>query len=119
MDMLTKLKAQTARTKNTKVKAADNALMRQLRDQSDALDAQITQALKAENFRERAQLLRPIKGIRPIATVTLLAEMPELGALTSKQVAALTRLAPRARDSGQRQGVRFIQGGRKLVRDVL
>ena len=119
VDMLTTLKAQTARTSEAAVKVADEALIRHIESQTEDLETQIAQALEGERFREKARLLRSIKGIGPVATVTLLAGMPELGTLSAKQIAALTGLAPRARDSGQRQGVRFIQGGRKLVRDVL
>ena len=119
VDMLTTLKAQTTRARDAAVRAADEELIRLVQSQIDDLDTQIAQALEDERFRKRAHLLRSIKGIGPVATVTLLAEMPELGTLSAKQIAALTGLAPRARDSGQRQGIRFIQGGRKLVRDVL
>ena len=51
--------------------------------------------------------------------MTLLGEMPELGHVNSKQIAALAGLAAIARDSGSKQGKRFINGGRKPVRDTL
>ncbi len=111
VDMLTTLKAQTARARDATVKAAAGALIRQIQGQIDNLDVQIAQALEAERFREKAKLLGAIKRIGPVATVTLIAEMPELGTLSSKQVAALTGLVPRAHDSGNRQGVPFIQDG--------
>ena len=51
--------------------------------------------------------------------MTLLGEMHELGQVSGKQIAALAGLAPIARDSGSKQGKRFINGGRKPVRDTL
>jgi transposase len=70
-------------------------------------------------WREKEQLLRSIPGIGPVASRTLLAALPELGHLDRRQVAALVGLAPMADDSGQRKGVRRIQGGRSSVRNVL
>ena len=49
----------------------------------------------------------------------LLARLPELGALNRGAIAALAGLAPMAADSGQRRGVRFVQGGRAEVRAAL
>jgi transposase len=54
-----------------------------------------------------------------VLAVTLLAEMPELGAIEAKAAASLAGLAPVTRQSGAWQGKSFIQGGRKLVRDAL
>jgi transposase len=51
--------------------------------------------------------------------LTLLAELPELGALTHKQIAALVGVAPLNRDSGTTRGKRLVWGGRARVRAVL
>jgi len=64
-------------------------------------------------------LLKGIPGIGPITRATVLALLPELGALTGKQVAALAGVAPFNRDSGKHQGQRIIWGGRAQVRRVL
>ncbi len=58
-------------------------------------------------------------GIGPAVVNTLLGDMPELGQLTSKQIAALTGVAPYNRDSGMLRGKRRIRGGRHSVRTVL
>ena len=58
-------------------------------------------------------------GCGPILAATLLAEMPELGRLDRRQVAALAGLAPVARDSGRRENQRVIKGGRGQVRRAL
>ena len=58
-------------------------------------------------------------GVGPITTLTLLAEVPELGCVNGKQIAALVGLAPINRDSGAKRGQRHIRGGRARIRKVL
>ncbi|MEQ9449030.1 MAG: transposase, partial [Rhodospirillaceae bacterium] len=55
----------------------------------------------------------------PQVIATLLADLPELGSLTNKEIAALAGLAPFNRDSGKFRGKRRIRGGRSSVRTVL
>lgn len=74
---------------------------------------------QCERLRLIARLLRSIPGIGPVAATTLIALMPELGVLQSKQVTAIAGLAPFNIDSGQFRGLRRIKGGRKRVRDAL
>jgi transposase len=66
-----------------------------------------------------ASILRSVPGIGPVASAMLIAEMPELGQLTSEQAAALAGLAPIAHDSGAMRGKRAIGGGRRLLRHVM
>ena len=63
--------------------------------------------------------LRTTPGVGPIVAATLIAELPELGRLNRRRIAALAGLAPIARDSGQRAGRRSIGGGRPVVRTML
>ncbi len=70
-------------------------------------------------WRERDELLRSVPGVGPVLAATLLAHLPELGALNRKQIAALAGLAPFNRDSGKLRGSRCIWGGRAQVRRVL
>lgn len=72
-----------------------------------------------EELRTQAELLRTAPGVGPVSVTALLAELPELGQVTPRQVAALAGLAPMARDSGVRTGKRRIRGGRKPLRDAL
>ena len=58
-------------------------------------------------------------GVGPIVAATLIAELPELGRLNRRRIAALAGLAPIARDSGRRVGRRAIGGGRPVVRTML
>jgi len=60
-----------------------------------------------------------VQGIGPVVSVTLLADLPELGTLDRKQIAALVGLAPMNRDSGTMRGKRTIWGGRATVRAAL
>jgi len=68
---------------------------------------------------EKDDLLRSVPGIGPVVTSTLLANLPELGTLTGKQIAALVGVAPLNRDSGTWRGKRTVWGGRAQVRAVL
>ncbi len=70
-------------------------------------------------WREKENLLRSVPGIGPVLSSTLLAELPELGALNRKQIAALAGVAPFNRDSGKLRGKRAVWGGRAKVRVVL
>ncbi|MBZ0261788.1 MAG: IS110 family transposase, partial [Hyphomicrobiales bacterium] len=70
-------------------------------------------------WREKEELLASVPGIGKVIARTLLAEMPELGRLNNKQVAALAGLAPWTRQSGQWRGKSMIGGGRSVCRTVL
>ena len=67
----------------------------------------------------REELLRSVPGVGPTLTFTLVAELPELGTLTRRQIAALVGVAPLARDSGKLRGARTCWGGRANVRAAL
>ena len=70
-------------------------------------------------WRENEELLRGVPGVGPVLARTLLAELPELGELKNKQLAALVGVAPLNRDSGILRGKRAIWGGRSGVRAAL
>jgi transposase len=70
-------------------------------------------------WREADDLLRSIPGIGPVASRTLIADLPELGTGSADRLAALVGLAPFAADSGTRVGGRHIRGGRGTVRRAL
>jgi transposase len=83
-------------------------------------DAALAEAVKASPaWRAKDALLQSIPGVGPVASLTLLAGLPELGATTGARLAALVGLAPFADDSGTRQGGRRIRGGRAPVRRAL
>lgn len=91
-----------------------------LKKRLDDLDRMLQSFLrKSDVWREKEDLLRSVPGIGPVASVTLLAELPELGQLNRQQIAALVGVAPLNRDSGRMRGKRGIWGGRTHVRTAL
>jgi transposase len=70
-------------------------------------------------WREKERILRSTPSVGPIMTYTLVSELPELGTLNRKQIAALVGVAPMNRDSGTFRGKRCIWGGRSAIRSVL
>jgi transposase len=84
------------------------------------VDEDLRQRLRASPlWREQDDLLQSVPGIGPIVSLTLLAELPELGRLSHGQIAALVGVAPLNRDSGTLRGRRAVWGGRRAVRTVL
>jgi transposase len=70
-------------------------------------------------WRETEDLLRSVPGVGNVTACTLIAELPELGVLNRRAIAALVGVAPFARDSGTLRGRRMIVGGRAAVRRTL
>ncbi len=70
-------------------------------------------------WREKDELLRSVPGVGRVVSRTLIAELPELGTLDRRQIAALAGLAPWTRQSGKWRGKSFIGGGRSSVRTAL
>jgi transposase len=86
----------------------------------DRADRDLAAAVEASPvWRAKDDLLRGVPGIGPVVSRTLLTELPELGTLSAKRVAALVGVAPVARDSGRHRGTRAIAGGRAGVRSAL
>jgi transposase len=86
--------------------------------QLDDLQAQMVGHVR-EHFGELDGLLQSASGIGPVASASLIAELPELGRLSRREIAALVGVAPMANDSGNRNGRRRVQGGRFEIRRVL
>jgi transposase len=85
-----------------------------------ALDDDLGQTLRASPaWRAKEDLLRSVPGVGPVVALTLLAELPELGHLDRKRLAALVGVAPLNADSGTRRGKRLVWGGRGRVRAAL
>lgn len=92
------------------------ALQKELTEVDGEIDDQIR---GSPAWRETENLLRSVPGVGPVIARTLMAELPELGALDRRQVAALAGLAPFTRQSGRWKGKSFIGGGRSSVRTAL
>jgi transposase len=91
-------------------------LERQLADVDGDLERAIT---ASPVWRATEDLLRSVPGIGPVVSRTLIGELPELGHLNRKEIAALVGVAPHARDSGTLRGKRMVWGGRAPVRAAL
>jgi transposase len=107
---------QTGRTVRERIKQHIAFLEAELEESNHDLDALLHQS---PLWREREDLLQSAPGIGPVVSLTLVAELPELGTLSGKQIAALVGVAPLNRDSGRRRGQRTVWGGRAEVRAVL
>jgi transposase len=101
-----------------KVRPSIEAMIKAIRAQLDDVEAQMVGHVK-EHYEELDKLLRSASGIGPVASATLIAELPELGRLNRREIAALVGVAPMANDSGTTRGRRRIQGGRFEIRRVL
>jgi transposase len=86
---------------------------------SDVDDELTRQIQRSTVWRAHEDLLRTVPGIGPIVARTLLAELPELGTLDRRTIAALVGVAPYNCDSGHSRGRRMIWGGRASVRRAL
>lgn len=91
-------------------------LQRRLAD----LDRELTHAIRSSDiWRSQDRLLQSTPGVGPVVSTTLLANLPELGSLNRKEIAALVGVAPLNRDSGTLRGKRTVWGGRSQVRAAL
>lgn len=91
-----------------------------LKDEKKRLEEQIQEFLKEEKaWQEQAQVLSSAPGVGMVTTATLLADLPELGKMDRKKIAALVGVAPMNYDSGRKRGYRKTKGGRTDVRSVL
>ena len=102
------------------LKRQNAARLKQIEAQREAVDAEINALIQGDpDLAPRFAILCSIPGIAEVSAAMLLIEMPELGSLDEKQVAALAGLAPIARQSGNWKGKSFIRGGRQQVRQGL
>ncbi|MBT3601754.1 MAG: IS110 family transposase [Candidatus Latescibacteria bacterium] len=91
-----------------------------LKQQLKQLDKDLTQTItKSPLFEDHNNLLQSVPGVGKTTSATLLAQLPELGNLSHKKIAALVGVAPFNDDSGTHKGKRRIWGGRSSVRSAL
>jgi len=102
------------------VRKSIKAHVRWLEAELKRADKDLDQAIRQSPiWQENQDLLRSVPSIGPVVSRTLIAELPELGQLNRKQIAALVGIAPLNRDSGTFRGRRSIWGGRATVRATL
>jgi transposase len=109
-----------ARLGEASVQRLNRRLIKQIQKQIEQLDLLIKNQIdQSPELSTKVQKLTSISGVGPRTAALLLAQMPELGQLNRREVAALVGVAPFNRDSGKRRGKRTIFGGRRAVRNGL
>ncbi len=102
------------------VSSSLEANLKWLRQQVRDIEKQVDELIGHHPLLEqRRQLLQSVDAVGPVTATTLLAELPELGTLNRRQIAALVGVAPFNHDSGKLRGARRIWGGRAAVRAAL
>ena len=106
--------------RNPRVQRMLKATLKTLKAQLAELDRDIDDTIKRSPiWRAADDLLTSVPGVGDVTAHTLIADLPELGQLDRRRVAALVGVAPVNRDSGQMRGKRTIAGGRADVRSAL
>jgi transposase len=109
-----------ARLSDALVRRLNRSLISQLKKQIGKLNLLIKQHIEqSKELSAKAAKLTSISGVGAHTAALLLAQLPELGELNRRQVAALVGVAPFNRDSGKMRGKRAIYGGRRPVRHGL
>ena len=108
------------RAKNKVIRQSIQAVLNCIEQQIKDTDDQTKEAIKkSSQWTEKAKLLKTVPGVGDVTCRTLLSELPELGQLNRRQIAALVGVAPMNCDSGKFRGHRKIRGGRTPVRNAL
>ena len=120
VEMIAAESQRARRVSNPRLKKSIARLHKALEKELAALDDDIGEHVRGTPaWAEKEDLLASVPGIGPTIARSLIAELPELGTLDRRQIAALVGLAPWTRQSGQWRGKSFIGGGRSSVRSVM
>jgi len=120
IQMIVAEKQREKRVINRHLRKSIARLIKALEKEINAVDEEIDGMMRASPvWLENEQLLTSVPGVAKITSRTVLAELPELGALDRRRIASLVGYAPFTRQSGQWRGKSFIAGGRSHVRSVL
>jgi len=120
VDMITAEKNRLGATPSIRVKKDISEHINWLERQLRITDRDLDKTIKnTPVWKETVDLLKSVPGVGRVMIATLLSQLPELGTLDRKQIAALVGVAPFNRDSGTLRGRRSIWGGRASVRGVL
>ena len=120
LELLVAQRQQAERLTLPRLRRQAKSLVRRLQADLEQIEKQL-QELRQQNapLNERVEKLQAIVGVGTVTALGVLAELPELGTLNRRQVAALAGLAPHPRESGSWQGRRTIGGGRAALRRAL
>jgi transposase len=120
IEMMVSERQRERRLAAPRLKKSITRLLKALQKELTSVDADIDDAVRGSPaWREKEDLLTSVPGVGPTIARTLMAELPELGQLGRKEIAALAGLAPFTRQSGQWRGRSFIGGGRTVVRTAV
>lgn len=118
--MITAEKNRLHQARVAKVTSSIQRTIAWLQKQLKAIDADLDRMIRSSaSWLAKEDILRSVPGVGKILALTLITELPELGKLNRKQIAALVGVAPLNRDSGTFRGTRRIWGGRAAVRSCL
>lgn len=102
------------------IKASHEKVLALLKKEQARIEEQLLSLIKSHpSLSEKYRLLRSMKGVGPVLAMTLLAELPELGKVDKKGIAALVGVAPLTKESGKKTGKAKTGYGRQSVRKVL
>jgi transposase len=100
--------------------ASLNRTLKLLRNELDKIEGLLDKHIEQQpEWRAKRDLLTSVNGVGKVLAYTLLSDLPELGQLNRKEIAALVGVAPMNKESGNYKGKRRIRGGRANVRKVL
>ncbi len=120
VEMIAAEKNRAHRTQVPRIAKSIARLIKALEKELASVDGEIDDGIRGSPAWQAAEdLLASVPGVGPVTARTLLAELPELGRLDAKQIAALAGLAPFVRQSGKWKGRAMVAGGRKTVRTAL
>jgi transposase len=120
IEMMTAERNRRAKLSSRRLVKGIDQLLTLMQKQLSELDREVGDSIRGTPaWRERDELLRSVPGIGDIVAHSLVADLPELGRLDRKQIAALVGVAPLNRDSGKMRGRRTTWGGRGKIRSVL
>jgi transposase len=120
IEMIGAERQRESRMTRRSLKADIARMIRLLEKELSKLDRELDDVVRGTPaWREKEDLLASVPGVGPVIARTMIAEMPELGRLNRREIAALAGLAPFTRQSGRWRGKSFIGGGRTTVRTAL
>jgi transposase len=120
LEEMLKAEQNRLRTISPALRGSVERILALLKEEKKRLEEQIQQFLNEQKaWQEQAQILSSAPGVGMVTTATLLADLPELGKMDRKKIAALVGVAPMNYDSGKKRGYRKTKGGRTDVRSVL
>jgi transposase len=120
LEEMLKAEQNRLRTISPSLRGSVERIIAMLKEEKKRIDEQIEQFLNEQKgWHEQREILRSAPGVGQVTTATLLADLPELGKMDRKKIAALVGVAPMNHDSGKKRGYRKTKGGRTDMRSVL